>query len=297
MPKTEWLCRARRIESVANSAGSAHEGRSVYVSSPSIRPDRMRVVLSLVLASLLLGSVGCATRGEMLALEERVIDMERARQNQPDPLERLADVSAEVDALRTEVTSLRGQLEVADKKATDALADAKMARRGSVSSAGAGGAAAVGVVAGSAGEAVVDAAAVPPEGDDPAASAEVVAYRDALNAWRDNDNDLCIERFRKFLQSYPSSPYADDGAYWMADCHFKKGEYRQAVLRFNDVVRVYPNGNKAADALYRQGESLLKLGPGFYDAAKTVFQQVLTDYPDSDRAKEARQQLDAIGAG
>ena len=81
----------------------------------------------------------------------------------------------------------------------------------------------------------------------------------------------------------------------MADCHFKKGEYRQAVLRFNDVVRVYPNGNKAADALYRQGESLLKLGPGFYDAAKTVFQQVLNDYPDSDRAKEAREQLEAIG--
>jgi len=258
---------------------------------------RAETVLLLACVSLLLGSIGCATRGEMLALEERVIDMERVRQNQPDPLEQFADMSAEIDALRGEVTTLRGQVEVAEKKADDALADAKMARRSAASNASAGGAAAAGVVAGSAGVAVVDAAAVPPEGDDPAASAEVVAYRDALNAWRENDNDLCIERFRKFLQNYPSSPYADDGAYWMADCHFKKGEYRQAVLRFNDVVRVYPNGNKAADALYRQGESLLKLGPGFYDAAKTVFQQVLTDYPDSDRAKEARQQLDAIGSG
>ena len=81
----------------------------------------------------------------------------------------------------------------------------------------------------------------------------------------------------------------------MADCHFKQGDYRVAVLRFNDVVRVYPKGNKAADALYRQGESLLKLGPGFYDAARTVFKQVLEDYPDSDRARAAKEQLEAIG--
>ena len=42
---------------------------------------------------------------------------------------------------------------------------------------------------------------------------------------------------------------------------------------------------------------LLKLGPGFYDAARTVFKQVLKEYPDSARAKEARQQLEAIGGG
>ena len=61
------------------------------------------------------------------------------------------------------------------------------------------------------------------------------------------------------------------------------------------MVRVYSKGNKAADALYRQGESLLKLGPGFYDAARTVFKQVLEDYPDSDRARAAKEQLEAIG--
>ena len=256
----------------------------------------LRLVGFALLLPLLFAAGGCATKGELYALEERVIDSERARQNQPDPREQIADLSAEVDKLRSEVATLRGQLEVTQKKADDALVEAKRARRGVVA-APSDPAAGAGVVAGSAGVAVVDAAAAPPEGDDPAASAEVVAYREALNAWRENDEDLCIERFRKFLQAYPSSPYADDGAYWMADCHFKKGEYRQAVLRFNDVVRVYPNGNKAPDALYRQGESLLKLGPGFYDAAKTVFQQVLTDYPDSDRAKEARQQLEAIGTG
>ena len=128
-------------------------------------------------------------------------------------------------------------------------------------------------------------------------SEELAAYQKALEAWRGDDHKLCIDRFRKFLQTYPASPHADDGAYWMADCHFKQGDYRVAVLRFNDVVRVYPAGNKAADALYRQGESLLKLGPGFHDAARTVFEQVVKDYPDSARAKQAQKQLSALGTG
>ncbi|MCP3983490.1 MAG: tetratricopeptide repeat protein, partial [bacterium] len=54
---------------------------------------------------------------------------------------------------------------------------------------------------------------------------------------------------------------------------------------------------KASDALYRQGESLLKLGPGFREAAKRAFERVIKEYPDSARASEARRQLDLYTAG
>ena len=99
------------------------------------------------------------------------------------------------------------------------------------------------------------------------------------------------------MQTYPASGYADDAAYWMADCYFKRGEYKTAVLRFDDVVTKYPNGEKAADALYRQGESLLKLGPGYGKAAGKAFERVLKEYPNSARAPEAKKQLDLLGTG
>ena len=114
---------------------------------------------------------------------------------------------------------------------------------------------------------------------------------------RSDEFDACIDRFTAFLQSYPASGYADDAAYWLADCHYKKGEYKRAALRFHAVVSVYPESPKAPDALYRQGESLLKLGPKFHDAARTVFKKVRKDYPDSERASEAAQQLERLGAG
>ena len=99
------------------------------------------------------------------------------------------------------------------------------------------------------------------------------------------------------MQTYPSSGYADDAAYWLADCTYKNDEFKRAVVRFNAVVSVYPESPKAPDALYRQGESLLKLGPKFHEAARTVFKRVQKDYPDSARAAEAAQQLERLGPG
>ncbi len=229
---------------------------------------------------------GCATKGDFRKLEERVLDQSRKARTQPDPFERIAALSAEIESLRQEQQRLAGELEIAQKKADDALAEARKAREAE---------AAKGTDTTS--NSAAGAAKTAGTGDDAATSKELVAYQAALQAWRSDEKQACIDRFREFLQNYPASPYADDAAYWMADCYFKQGDYRVAVLRFNDVVRVYPTGNKAADALYRQGESLLKLGPGFHDAARTVFKQVVKDYPDSDRAREARQQLEAIGVG
>jgi len=249
------------------------------------------VALGVAGAALLALVSGCATKGDFRKLEERVLDAHRSTEGRPDPFERIAALSAEIESLRADQRRLQGELEVARKTAEDALEQARKARETLATRSAGGGAEAA---AGSAGTEAPEA--VPEEGDG-TSSAEVVAYQEALAAWREDDRKACIDLFRKFLQTYPSSVYADDAAYWMADCHFKQGDYRVAVLRFNDVVRVYPNGNKAPDALYRQGESLLKLGPGFYDAARTVFKQVLKDYPDSERAQEANEQLEAIGSG
>jgi TolA-binding protein len=83
----------------------------------------------------------------------------------------------------------------------------------------------------------------------------------------------------------------------MAECHFKQGDYKSAILRFDDVVARYPEGDKSADALYRQGEALLKLGPGYAKAAGKAFERVIEEYPSSPRAAEAKRQLDLLGSG
>jgi tol-pal system protein YbgF len=264
---------------------------------------RLSAFLQLGCALLLVwvGS-GCVTVAEFRKLERQVIDLKRSGRSAPDSRTQLADASADVDRLEAQLRRLNGRLEGVEKVARDALAEARKARmelasRGAGAGMGAGTADGLYPEVGGGGEpSALDPGSGPVDALQ-GSSDEVAAYRAAYSAWRSNDHVLCIDRFRKFLQTYPSSSYADDSAFWMADCHYKQGDYKNAVLRFDDVVRNYPTGNKAADALFRQGESLLKLGPGFHEAAKRAFERVLKEYPDSRRAQQAHRQLDMLGAG
>lgn len=253
----------------------------------------------LALAALPL-LVGCVSTADFRRLENRVHEVSGGEVGAQTRAQ-LADVTVRMDQLARELDELRGALEVANHNATQALDEARRARE-------------------DVGQRVAPLA-LPPEpepGPEPAASREpaagqpevesspgastssseeVQSYRNAYGSWRRGEVQACIEGFREFLQTYPSSPYADDALYWMADCYTRQGDYEKAILRFAKIVEMYPAGNKAPDALFRQGEVLLKLGPGYNSAARDVFQRVVREYPDSPRASEARRQLDRLGAG
>ena len=268
---------------------------SVAEWAVSARPPR--AVSLLLLSSLMLvvsSSWGCVTVAEHRKLERRVMDMQRSQGASP-ARQQLADLVAEVDELKSQIRDLSGKLEEVQQVAQEGLEEARKARREAAAAGSgkvaAGAARAQDPSSAEAAGAVADAEA------DAALSAELQSYQAGLAAWRSKDYPACIDRFRSFLQTYASSSRADDAAFWIADCHYKQGEFKNAVLRFDDVVRNYPTGNRAPDALYRQGESLLKLGPGFHEAARRAFERVLKEYPDSARAAEARKQLEVHAAG
>ncbi len=255
------------------------------------------VAWAALLALTLLGGIGgCATQGDFLRLQERVADVHSQRRESPDPFARIAQLSSDVDTLRQEVRDVQGELELARKEAADALEEVRRTRvavtqglastgQRDAATGATGGSAATGAV-GSLSERGASA---------PSPDQQIAGYQSALESWRANDYDACIEEFTAYLQAYPTSGYADDAAYWLADCTYKNAEFKRAVVRFNAVVSVYPESPKAPDALYRQGESLLKLGPKFHEAARTVFKRVQKDYPDSKRAAEADRQLTRLG--
>lgn len=243
---------------------------------------RFQAVVALATLPLV---AGCVTVAEFRKLERRVYGMERgAAPGVSGESGRVADLGQQVEELRDELRRLQGRVEEAEHEARRAGEEARAAR----ADAARGGSAPPG-----------DSGAMleEPPREEAGSATELAAYRDAYAAWRAGDAQVCIDRFRDFLQTYASSAYADDAAYWMADCYFKHGDYKTAVLRFDDVVTRHPGSGKAPDALYRQGEALLRLGPGFSKAAGKAFERVLTEYPDSARAAEAKRQLDLLRSG
>lgn len=254
-----------------------------------------RVMATAAAAAVILSATGCVSVAEFRKLEREVLQMRRSG-GAPAARERVADLGVDLAAVNARIDALEGRVEVAEHEASNALEEARRARQQveTASNAPAGGPAA----------ATPDGSAVAGTGSpgDPgvpagASAEEVAAYRLAHQAWSGGELDVCIDRFRTFLQTYPASPYADDASYWMADCHFRQGDFKTAILRFDDVVARYPDGDKSADALYRQGEALLRLGPAYSKAAGKAFERVVEEYPSSPRAVEAKRQLELLGAG
>ncbi len=271
------------------------------------------VLCVAALGAALLG--GCVSISEYRKLERDVRALQ-TKQSGPGGREQVADLGARMDSLQADLQRLEGRLEVVEHNTQDALNEARKARMDPAAASQASPPAPapepppLGSPARPAGSQVAAApvpattpshsGAAPAPADEGtskkgASAEEVQAYRAAFAAWQRNDTDACIDQFRQFLQAHPTSIYADDSAYWMADCYFKKGDYKTAVLRFDDVVARYPKGNKAADALYRHGESLVRLGPGYSKAALRAFERVIEEYPDSPRAAEARKQIELLG--
>jgi tol-pal system protein YbgF len=235
----------------------------------------------LIALALLPTLGGCVTVAEHRKLESEVNRLKGQSASGGDRA-RVADLGADLQALREEIAQLEGRIEVVEHQSASALEEARAARQQSYS----------GAAPGAAG------GDPPPEvpGDE-SASAELRAYREAYAAWRADEHQACIDRFREFLQTYSSSEYADDASFWMADCYFKQGDYKTAILRFDDVAGRYPQSEKAPDALYRQGEALLRLGPNYGRAAEKAFRRVVEQYPDSPRAAQAKNQLELLGTG
>src|SRR5262245_13455900 len=230
----------------------------------------------------LVAALGCATPAEMRKLDNRITALEASSGKSGKGRDRLADLGTEIEELKHTVDGLNGRIDELDRQSKQALEEARAARKEAN-----GGAAAPGT-----GAPEASAPGAPPAEQ---VSQEVQSYRAAHTKWREGDAAGCVDLFSKFLQTYPSSEYADDATYWLADCYFKQGNFSAAVLRFDDVARQYPQSDKAADALYRQGEALLRMGHG--TAAGNAFEKVLRDYPNSARAPEAKRQLQLLGSG
>lgn len=230
---------------------------------------RWRGALGLLLcAALQAGCVGLAEHRKL------AYEVDRLRSGGVGSSGAAAELRADIEALREKVARLEGRVEMSEHNSENALREAQSARQAMQ-----GGA----------------PAAAPKAAQGGRPSRELRAYREAYDAWLQDEHKKCIDRFSKFLRKYPNSPYGDDASYWFADCHYKRGDFQNAVLRFDDVVNRYPRSDRAPEALFRQGEALLELGHG--SAAQRAFQRVRDEYPESEHARSAAQQLDLLGSG
>ena len=138
--------------------------------------------------------------------------------------------------------------------------------------------------------------AAPPTGG--SAPSGVSPQRLYDTAWADftaGQWTLCVEGFNTYMKSFPRSDAADDAQFYIGECQLQDNKFAAAMDSYSRVISGYPRGDKVPDAYYKRGVAFDRLGQP--DRAKESWETLIKNFPDSDLARLAKQQLDRLNRG
>lgn len=98
---------------------------------------------------------------------------------------------------------------------------------------------------------------------------EYAAALSLVQARRFDDAKVALSTF---LKRYPNDAYSDNALYWLAECHYARGDYVGARREFQRLIQRYPEGNKVPDAWLKLGLTYDRLGDRA--AAQRAFEEL-----------------------
>ncbi|MEW5724780.1 MAG: tol-pal system protein YbgF [Thermodesulfobacteriota bacterium] len=93
------------------------------------------------------------------------------------------------------------------------------------------------------------------------------------------DYEAAAQVFTGILTRSPGDKLAPNAGYWLGECHYSRGRYKEAIGYFDQVARTYPKSHKAPDSMLKIAYSYHRLGDG--PSAMTTLRDLLSKYPDS----------------
>jgi tol-pal system protein YbgF len=114
-------------------------------------------------------------------------------------------------------------------------------------------------------------------------------YQKALDTFRAGDTQKARELFTKFLGRYPKHELAANAHYWIGETYYGEKNYDQAILEFQEVIKNFPDKEKAPAAMLKQALAFRTLGDT--KSARYVLKKLIEEHPLADEAKTAKEKL------
>lgn len=109
-------------------------------------------------------------------------------------------------------------------------------------------------------------------------------------AYADKQYEKAISGCDVFLNKYlDDKQFAAQVLYWRGDSYYELGEYKKAVLSYQDLLTRFQNFSKVPETLYKVGMSLEALK--FPKDAVVFYEEVIQKHPKSSFAAKAKEQL------
>jgi tol-pal system protein YbgF len=116
-------------------------------------------------------------------------------------------------------------------------------------------------------------------------------YDRVMEEFKHRDYKAAMAGFQLFIELHSQSALAANAQYWIGECQYRMGRYRDALKSFYDVVSNYPLSQKLAASTLKLGQTYTKLGD--HEKARLMFDRVMDQYPDSPEAEVARKAIEA----
>ena len=108
----------------------------------------------------------------------------------------------------------------------------------------------------------------------------------------DGDNKNALDDCNYFLENFPDSLYYSRVYYQKGKLLYSLGEYEKSIVVLSDFCHLYPDDELYSYALFYIGESLFA---GYkYDEAGSVYERIVTEYPESPKTPAAQYRLETI---
>jgi tol-pal system protein YbgF len=111
-------------------------------------------------------------------------------------------------------------------------------------------------------------------------------YEGGLAAFKAGEMQKARDLFTRVVEQHPTYALIPNCRYWIGETYYNEKKYEQAILAFQEVIKNYPKSDKAPAALLKQGMSFRNIGDK--KSARYVLNKLRDDYPRSDDAKKAK---------
>jgi tol-pal system protein YbgF len=115
-------------------------------------------------------------------------------------------------------------------------------------------------------------------------------YDRIMTEFKHREYDAALAGFSLFMELHSQSALAANAQYWIGECQYRMGRYKDALNSFYDVIMNYPLSPKMAASTLKLGQTYIKLGD--HDNARVMFDRVVNQYPDSSEADLARRTIE-----
>ena len=119
-------------------------------------------------------------------------------------------------------------------------------------------------------------------------------YDRVMEEFRHKDYPAALAGFRFFLELHGQSSLSANAQYWLGECQYRMGHYKDALGSFYDLISYYPMSQKVAASTLKIGQIYTRQGDR--EKAQVMYERVTDQYPDSAEAEVARKAIEAAAA-